>query len=720
MKKLLTVFLGLIMFAVSSYSQTGFNSVHSKDGSFVIAAGDAGAIFISYDGGANFGSYPNAGASNFNSVHAINQKIWLVGDGGAVQVSTNGGVSYTNYGVGGNDVNGVYFADENTGWLVGAGGRVMKSINGGASWTLQTSGTANDLNGVKFLNANTGYACGNNGTVIYTVNGGTTWSSYTTGTTTNLLSIDAVNPAIVATGAEGVIAVYNGSNWSIKDYKSVVKPEVRGVSMLNASAFYTCGGGGFINFSSDAGNTRAYQQNPMQGYLSDIFFFNGNNGWAVANNTKAILRTTDGGASWNFQSGVSVTKSYVTKQSTSGNIGNPFCLHPKNKNGVFILAGTVLRRSLDKGETWVTLNGAVPGSSCHSFFVNTVDTNLMIASMGSSGGRVIVSTDYGTTWTNSINPINLTSYGMPLEVDPNNPNTVYLAPDNAPLRVSTNWGGTWTLLSGGEAGGIFRSPCDVIIQFENPNTIIVGDGTTGSGSGKVWKSVNGGLNWALINTVSGSEIPMMSNTSQDVNLIYHTTWSSGSFWKSNNMGTSYTNLNQSGSLWATDIAKDDPTAVTYDQYGTNTYLSLDNGATFTQYAATSSPAAGVVFMDKATVLYQHGSGVCKLNITYNVTPVVSNGQVSSEVPAAFGLQQNYPNPFNPTTQIKYDIAKASYVAIKVFDVLGNEVATVFNGNLAAGKYSADFNASNLATGIYFYSLSVDGQKIDTKKMILVK
>ncbi len=720
MKKLLTVFLGLIMFAVSSYSQTGFNSVYSKDGYFVIAAGDGGAIFISYDGGANFGSYPNAGASNFNSVHAINQKIWLVGDGGAVQVSTNGGSSYTNYGVGGADVNGVYFADENTGWLVGAGGRVMKSINGGASWTAQTSGTANNLNGVKFLNANTGYACGNNGTVIYTVNGGSSWSSYSTGTTTNLLSIDAVNPAIVATGADGVIAVYNGSNWSIKDYKSVVRPEVRGVSMLNASAFYTCGGGGFINFSSDAGNTRTYQQNPMQGYLSDIFFFNGNNGWAVANNNKAILRTTDGGASWNFQSGVSVTKSYVTKQSTSGNIGNPFCLHPKNKNGVFILSGTVLRRSLDKGETWVTLNGSVPGSSCHSFFVNTADTNLMIASMGSSGGRVIVSTDYGTTWTNSINPINLTSYGMPLEVDPNNPNTVYLAPDNAPMRVSTNWGANWTLLSGGEAGGIFRSPCDVIIQFENPNTILVGDGTTGSGSGKVWKSVNGGLNWALINTVTGSEIPMMSNTSQDLNLIYHTTWSSGSFWKSNNMGTSYTNLNQSGSLWATDIAKDDPTAVTYDQYGTNTYLSLDNGATFTQYPATSSPAAGVVFMDKATVLYQHGSGVCKLNITYNVTPVVSNGQISSEVPSAFGLQQNYPNPFNPTTQIKYDIAKASYVAVKVFDVLGNEVATVFNGNLAAGKYSADFNASNLATGIYFYSLSVDGQKIDTKKMILVK
>ena len=358
MKKLLTVFLGLIIFSMSSFSQTGFNSVFSKDGVYVIAVGDGGSIFMSFDGGVNFGSYPNAGASNFNSVYAINQKIWLVGDGGAIQVSANTGGTYTNNGIGGGDLNGVYFVDENTGWAVGAGGRVVKSINGGSSWTAQTSGTANNLNGVKFINANTGYACGDNGTVIYTVNGGTSWSSYTTGTSKNLLSVDAVTPNIVATGADGIIAVYNGATWSVKDYKSVIKPDVRGVSMVNASAFYTCGGGGFVNFSSDAGNTRSYQANPMQGYLSDIFFYDGNRGWAVANNTKAILWTNNGGSTWQFQTGVSVTKSYVTKVSTSGNIGNPFCLHPKNKNGVFILSGTVLKRSLDKGETWITLNGA--------------------------------------------------------------------------------------------------------------------------------------------------------------------------------------------------------------------------------------------------------------------------------------------------------------------------------------------------------------------------
>jgi photosystem II stability/assembly factor-like uncharacterized protein len=720
MKKLFVLLLGLILFSASSYSQTGFNSVYSKDGIHVIAVGPGGLVYMSYDGGVTFGSYPIGGSPDLKSVYAVNNRAYTVGGAGAVFISTNAGTTWTNYGIGGASLNSVYFADENTGWAVGDGGRVVKSINGGASWNVQTSGTSQNLNGVKFINSNTGYACGNNGTVIYTTNGGTSWLSYSTGTTKNLLSIDAVSPNIVATGADGIIAVYNGSSWSVIDYKSVIKPDVRSVAMITSTAFYTCGGGGFINFTSNFGASRTYQANPMQGYLSDIYFFDANRGWAVANDNRAILRTTNGGNTWQFQTGVTVNKTLVRVQNTSGNIGNPFCLHPKNKDGVFILAGSTLYRSLNKGDNWVQLAASIPGGTCHSFYVNALDTNLMMAAKGTSGGRIIGSTNYGVSWYDIINPINLTSYGMPLEQDPNDPNTVYLGPDNLPLRKSTNWGANWQTLSGGEAGGIFRSPCDIIIQYENPNVIIVGDGVTGSGSGKVWKSIDGGLNWSLINTVTGSEIPMIAQTSLNLNLIYHSTWSSGSFWKSLNMGSNFSNLNQSGSLWATDIAKDDPTAVTYDQYGTNTYLSLDEGATFQMIPATSSPAAGVCFMDKATLLYQHGSGVDKLVITYNVTPIVSAGNNNSEIPSQFGLSQNYPNPFNPSTQIKYDVPKASFITIKVFDILGKEAAIVFNGFLNPSTYTAQFDASKLSAGIYFYTLYADGVKIDTKKMILVK
>jgi photosystem II stability/assembly factor-like uncharacterized protein len=708
-----------VIFCTSLTFSDGFNDVYSKDGSQVIAVGPTGNVFMSYDAGATFGSYPQ-GSNNLNSVFAINQKICIVGDLGTVLVSTNGGVSFSTYTYNGANLNGVYFYDDNVGWLVGNTGIIAKSTNGGVNWTAQTSPVGVNLKDVKFTSASNGYACGDNGTVIYTTNGGTNWLSYTTGTTKNLNAIDVNGSIIICAANDGVILKYNGSSWSTIDYKIVTKTDVRGVSMVSSNTFYTCGGGGFINMTTDGGVTRTYQANPMMAPLKAIYMYNSTKGWAVSSANNAILRTSNGGT-WLFQSAVTVNYSYTIKQATSGNIGNPFCLHPKNKNGVFILAGSSLYRSLDRGETWTLLNGAIPGSSCHSFFVNALDTNLMLATKGSGSGRVIRSTDYGTTWTDVINPINLTSYGMPLEVDPNNPNTVYLAPDNAPLRKSTDWGANWTLLSGGEPGGTFRSPCDVVVQFENPNTIVVGDGTTGSGSGKVWKSTDGGLNWTLINTVSGSEIPMLANSSLDLNVMFHSTWSSGSFWKSTNMGTSFSNLSQGGSLWACDVAKDDPTAVTYDVYGSTSYISVDGGSTFTSgINVGSSPAAGVCFLDKSCLIYQHGGGIHKLNVTYTVTPVLSNQQISSEVPSQFSLDQNYPNPFNPNTVINYSVSKESFISIKVYDVTGREVKTLISGRIAPGKYKTDFDASSISGGVYFYTMLSNGERIDTRKMILVK
>ena len=715
----LLVVLFIVVFCTANTFSDGFNDVYSKDGFQVIAVGNNGNVFMSYDAGATFGSYPQ-GSATLNSVYTINQKVWIVGNNGTVLVSINAGNTYSTYAYTANNLNRVSFIDENNGWLVGNGGTIAKTINGGVNWTAQTSPAGVNLTDVKFINSTNGYACGDGGTVIYTTNGGVNWLQYTTNSTKNLYSIDVSGSTIICAAADGVILKYNGSSWSTIDYGILTKTDVRGVSMLNSSAFYTCGGGGFINFSSDGGASRTYQANPMMGSLKSIFMYNSSKGWAVASNNNAILKTSNG-ATWSFQSGVTVGYSFTLKQVTSGNIGNPFCPHPKNKNGVFILAGSALYRSLDRGETWVLLNAAVPGSSCHSFFVNTLDTNLMIASKGSGGGRVIKSTDYGVTWTDVINPINLTSYGMPLEVDPNVPNTVYLAPDNAPIRKSTDWGTNWTILSGGEPGGLFRSPCDIIVQYGNSNVILVGDGTTGSGIGKVWKSTDGGLNWTLTNSVTGSEVPSLCNSSIDINLCYHSSWSSGSFWKSTNMGSTFTNLSRSGSLWIADIAKDDPNAVTYDEYGSNCWFSLDGGTTFTNAIPVgSSPAAGVFYMDKSTMLYQHGGGVHKFNITYSVSPVTGNHQISSETPAEFSLAQNFPNPFNPSTIINYNVSKASFITLKVYDIAGRDVKTLINANLAPGKYSMDFDASSLSTGIYFYIMLADGQKVDTRKMVLVK
>lgn len=87
--------------------------------------------------------------------------------------------------------------------------------------------------------------------------------------------------------------------------------------------------------------------------------------------------------------------------------------------------------------------------------------------------------------------------------------------------------------------------------------------------------------------------------------------------------------------------------------------------------------------------------------------------------SSYSLEQNYPNPFNPATQIKYSIPNDGYVVLKVFDILGREVAILINESKPAGIYEVEFNASNLSSGIYFYSISTNAFH-QVKKMLLIK
>ena len=105
-------------------------------------------------------------------------------------------------------------------------------------------------------------------------------------------------------------------------------------------------------------------------------------------------------------------------------------------------------------------------------------------------------------------------------------------------------------------------------------------------------------------------------------------------------------------------------------------------------------------------------------IVYQVgVGVNDNGQ--NEKVSQFALSQNYPNPFNPVTVISYQLSAFSDVKLVVFDLLGREVATLINENKPAGEYQVNFNASDLPSGIYFYTLSA-GNYSETKKMTVIK
>ena len=95
------------------------------------------------------------------------------------------------------------------------------------------------------------------------------------------------------------------------------------------------------------------------------------------------------------------------------------------------------------------------------------------------------------------------------------------------------------------------------------------------------------------------------------------------------------------------------------------------------------------------------------------------GNNISLTPEKFELSQNYPNPFNPSTKINFSLPKQGFVTLKIYDVVGKEVAKLVNEVKPAGYYSVYFNASTLSSGVYFYRIETTGF-VETKRMMLIK
>jgi hypothetical protein len=132
-------------------------------------------------------------------------------------------------------------------------------------------------------------------------------------------------------------------------------------------------------------------------------------------------------------------------------------------------------------------------------------------------------------------------------------------------------------------------------------------------------------------------------------------------------------------------------------------------------------------IDSLVIIWPRGLIETYTNVTLNsfykategqgIVSGISNG--SNYTPEGIKLFQNYPNPFNPVTDLQFDISKSGFVSLKIYDVLGKEVATLVSASLNPGTYKYNFNASAYSSGTYFYTLKAD-EFIETKKMLLIK
>jgi hypothetical protein len=145
-------------------------------------------------------------------------------------------------------------------------------------------------------------------------------------------------------------------------------------------------------------------------------------------------------------------------------------------------------------------------------------------------------------------------------------------------------------------------------------------------------------------------------------------------------------------------------AITYDA-GDHWRLLDSSGALFLGFASDSvgwcSP-------------HQHNNSVCKY-----VGPRLTSVEKEITSPASYVLEQNYPNPFNPSTTISYQLPMQSHVLLKIFDVLGREVATLVNEVKQLGMYSVQWDASGVASGVYLYRLSTTNF-VQTRKLLLLR
>jgi photosystem II stability/assembly factor-like uncharacterized protein len=355
---------------------------------------------------------------------------------------------------------------------------------------------------------------------------------------------------------------------------------------------------------------------------------------------------------------------------------------------------------------------------------------------------ILVSTNGGTNWnfTASSN-VAFTCYGINMI----NSNTGFVTGSSSKVAKTTNGGLNWDTSTAYTTSTTLYCP-----DFINTST-----GWISGSSGRVLKTTDGGANWVLQTTGTTSTLYRIDMV--DAN----TGWfvgSSGACRKTTDGGTSWTaqtpgytstlywikminatsgylcglggtvrKTTNGGTNW--DTVATPFTASQYSCSFTNMNtgyvggaagytIRTSNGGTTWQIMNNGAATTGGIFAKGYDSAWVCSSGASILKLYGSFVGVIN---WENQVPERYTLSQNYPNPFNPSTTIKFGLPKAGKVSFKKYDITGREVETVFNNTeLNAGTITYEFDGTNFASGVYFYTLLVNDVKIDTKKMVLVK
>jgi hypothetical protein len=274
---------------------------------------------------------------------------------------------------------------------------------------------------------------------------------------------------------------------------------------------------------------------------------------------------------------------------------------------------------------------------------------------------------------------------------------------------TTDGGNSWTQYSHGTADAIASA------HMVDANTGFL---SLNPSNKPIYKTTNGGANWTACTTPLTGNIKSVWST--DGNLVYISASAGTSrFAKSTDGGATWNTVPLPVPVDVSSIEFKDANTGYICGNSTTVVCRTSNGGATWSFENVHLPTLVKVHVTAGDTAYLCGTYSSILRAPgSSLTAINYNGYV---IPDNYQLSQNYPNPFNPSTRIRFALPTSGTVSLKVYDILGHEAAVIVNNmQLNSGTFTYDFNGENLATGIYFYSLYVDNNKVDTKKMVLVK
>lgn len=640
------------------------------------------------DGAASWEVFSSFDFDDFNDLEFLDeQNGWAASVDGKVLHTTDSGESWSSTSAGSEDLHDIEFIDANTIWVAGDYGSLFKSTDGGENWTsaiqldtialgeMQFLSASDNIKDIEFLDENTGYLIGNTydsgykGFLLKTTDGGENWTPISSDYQHKFTDIEIPEGGtiVIAAGNDdfseaGGNAIYvsedEGDSWDIlQDGNGPITWNNLDHFEDTWIAVGESGASATFTLADDTLHT-----NLVSGQtITDLSFIDEENGVFVTEERYKgkIFTTADGGQTWTESFALEGRKDFKSVAFADENnlwaVGNDHYTGDER---------WLIYHSSDQGETWTKID---PGFEVYEQLEYLEQVQFLDAQTGfiKAEDQLIKTTDGGTNWTALAEPESISYYDFET-IQFLDEQHGWMAGSEL-IAKTTDGGTTWEIVYEQDS----MSPEITNIQFLSTDL-----GYVIQERGDMMKTTDGGENWTELSTFISFDLNDLHFISADTGFIVGdggrilTTVDGGEEFSSNYNMTS----------------KDLTTA-----YFINSNIGWIGGRKGTLLATTN------------------GGGIATSNEVHEPT----------DAPVSVKLHQNYPNPFNPSTVISYQLTVSSDVTLKVYDMLGREVATLINTRQTAGEHSVSFYASNLSSGVYLYQLQI-GETSTTKKLTLIK